>query len=529
MSKRTIVLLNEKSGWVAGGQDGGAPELQEWLPLDLSEAATVEMLADSIVKKMTEARLPKRNIILVLGPSYLEYRPFQVPPVETKELPAITQMLARNQLTQTGENSIVDFVSMPNSATQQGANQAFVGATTQRTNALLDALKESGVSCSRILPRPTALGLLHNDPSDRQFWISVFPGEVDVFVAGLEQLLLVRSSILPAEGEARAKTLRREVSRTLAVLNAEYGQSSHHRIEVAGQLSDCEVVQTVFAETEAECHTLQAGQIGKVGDIPVTDQAAAVLAMAVLSEKHPALLDFANPTQPPKDFATRRKMILVGAAVATAALCLVFLGFLRLNKLDSQIAALELEIETLAQSEEMNNQTISDVGKINQFVTMDANPLELLSELSQQFPYGDEIRLKKLQVGVGRRNDDSEGYSVQLDSVVAGQGLERYREALKSSDRWETEPDPTADLTVAEKSKIYNRGINENLTYFPDFFQRYEGLENVYFSQLEDVDSASEQSAEAADGDEQETDEAADGDSESSSDTTISTSTEIVD
>lgn len=498
MSKRTIILLNEKNGWVAGGQDGASPQLQEWSALPMGDDKTVEALVDSISEAINHDRLPRRRVVLILGPSYLEYRPFQVPPVDARELPAIAQMLARTQLTQASDESAVDFVPMPNSSTQ-GTPQAFIGATTQKARLLIETLEERGIQLDRILPRTTTLGLLHNDPSDRQFWINVLPHEIDVFVAGLEQLLLVRSSIIPAEGPAREKSIRREVTRTLAVLAAEYGTTSHRRIEVAGPESDRAAVKSAFdpdAESEGgQCHDLLSESIGQVSvDVPSEDLGMVIAALAALAEKHAPLLDFANPTQPPKDSEATRKMVLVGATIATAVICLIGLAWLNLRSLDNQLATLQDSVAAMEVSEPTNQQVISDVGRINAFLTSDVGALEILESFSEKLPYGDKFRVHKLTVGVDQRarSAGGDGMEVVLDSRVAADGMNLYREALNQLETWQIEPDPRQSPGIAKESEYYEEGVSERLQYLPSFMDRYDQFANVVYAATQAEQGTSE-------------------------------------
>lgn len=510
MTKRTLILLNEKSGWIAGGQDGSSPELQEWAALADSAQDTIQTLAQAVVDKIAELRLPRKQIILILGPSYLEYRPFQVPPVDNRELPQIVQMLARTQFTQTTDESVVDFVSMPASSTQ-GASQAFVGATTQRTNLLLDELRERGLQIQRILPRTTTLGLLHNDPSDRQFWINVQANEMDVFVAGLEQLLLVRSSILPT-GPARDKTIRREVTRTLAVLAAEYGTSIHKRIEVAGSEADRAVVIESFNEEAPNCHALLAGSIGQLSvDVPVQDLGTATTAMAALAEKHAALLDFANPTQPPKDSVIMRNVLIAGACVAAVVLMLLGFAWINLQRLDSQIAEVQAKVDRL-EDEEVNNQAIIDnVGRINQFLMGDVDALAVLERLSQDMPYGDQFRVQKIAV---KPQANGERHAVDLVSQISDTGVS-YREILNKLEDWEANKAPTIDPKLAAESDFYQKTVQEIISYTPRFDRRYEPLAEVVYAAMdaENLQSMTEENVKqdvAASSDSSEVDESRD-------------------
>ena len=486
MSKQTFILLNEKTAWVGSGQVGNRPEVSSWESIQIPSEVGMEALAHSLLDLINSGKHAKRNAVLILSPQYFENRPFQVPPVGPAEMPAIINMLAKTQLSQATEDSIVDFVSMPVSSSQPN-QQAFVSATSSNTNRLLHALKTKGVSFSRILPRIVAGDLLRaaND-NQRRFTITVLPTEIDMAVTTGEQLLMVRTSVLPVDPTIREKTLRRETARSAAVLAAEFGSLENTRCFVSGEPSDTAVVADSLADQAVECEILQPDGFGEFkADVPSSESSMGLVAIAALKDDRTALLDFANPAKPPKEGTSVRTYALAGAAVVTAFGCLVGLAWWSLNNLDQQQAKLAQEIEVLEVAEPGNKAIVSKLKVVNDFVAEDSDSLQLLDYLSQRLPFGDKMRVKSLNIngtnrGVKRASDLGIALPVTIVSLVSDKEMtNEYRPVFQAKENWELNSTPS--FAPVTKSAYYAQQVTDIVTITPDFEEMFSRLEDAYF------------------------------------------------
>lgn len=492
MSKRTFILLNEKSAWIGSGTTGPRPAISAWTSLEFAVTDTVETLAAAIADVVQQHKFAKRGCAIILSPQYFENRPFQVPPVGLKELPSIVHMLAKTQFSQATDESIVDFAAMPMSASQ-GTAQAFVAATTMRTNRLLSELKSKGISFDRILTRATASGILgESDSAKRSLCINILNNEIDFSASKNNELLVVRTSQLPGatDAAARHKSITREVARTVAVLAAEYGHQSTV-VQIAASAQDADPVKGYFAEQEDyELRVLDVKQLGDFSAATAAkdssfdaQDAIALLAIAALHEGRRPLLCFANPTKPPREGVPVRKYALVGGCVLTAFASLMGMGYLSLNKLDKQIAQLQQEIAVLEVGEPGNVATVSRIGAVNEFVAQDSDGLRLIDYLSQSLPYGDKYRVKMLNLNAqGGRRGESEAKQIPmtLTSLISDKELVvPHPLTFAPPANWKTDPIPT--FGAEPKSDYYTAQVTEDIEIVPDFEELYDHLDRAFF------------------------------------------------
>lgn len=488
MSKSTFILLNNRSAWVGVGESGERPQLKSLQRIDLSDLTTVEEQAAALTEALSQQRLSRKGVVLVLGPQFAEYRPFQVPPAGPAELPTIVANLASTQMTKIGENSIIDFASMPLSSSGAGTT-VFVSATSFNTQLLLDELRSKGLTCDRIVPRVVLPGMLSDAGSTAlQVMIYVMGSEIDFVATQGPQLVMVRSSVLPTEGDQRASLIARETTRSLAVLEAEYGRAERMPILVAATDIDRQSVEQAAAAREHQVVAVAADQYGTVSESATGEYPSyQLLAMAALRTNRKPLIDFANPTQAPKDHSIRRKAVLVAALAATLVLGLVGIGWLNLSKLDRQLRDLEDDVANLEVAEPTNTATLSRIGLVNDFVRMDVRSLQVWDQLTSQLPAGEEVRLQSMKFNVGRVGAN-EAIPVSITARVADRSLvEKVRPTLQGNEGWELEA--TSNISKVAKSEYYNHSVQENLAITPDFEAIYEQLARA-------IDAASEGSAE---------------------------------
>jgi len=510
MSKSTFVMLNHHSAWVGAGESGLQPTLNSLHTVDMSGATTVEEQAAAILAGLTKHRLGKKNLVLVLGPQHAEYRPFQVPPVGPAELPTIVHNLAMTQMTKIGENSIIDFVAMPQSSSgsssgsgnSAGGLKVFVSATSFQASLLMEELQGRGVTFERILPRVVLPNLLRTSSgSDVQVMINVLGSEIDFVATQSNQLVMVRSSVLPSEGEDRQKLIGRETSRSLAVLAAEFGRTEKMDIVVTGEVGDAQSVVDNIVAQELEAKRVPASDFGHItSGVEHVDSSYAVLALAALRMDRKPLLDFANPTLPPEDNAIKRKLMLIGALAATVVLGLVGYAWLEIRGLDRQLADLSFEVKRLEVSEADNDSIITRVGMLNSFVTMDADPLPLLELLSEQLPYGEQLRVERLNLEPqpATTTDESEDFQVTMTALLQDRDLQ-FKPKLTSNKGWVFSAIPV--VTVLTKSQYYERSAREIFTVPRDFKAIYERLADAVLGDAENGDEGlddSESKPEAA-------------------------------
>jgi hypothetical protein len=482
MSKTTFILLNHRTAWVGAGESGARPSLKTMHKIDLASLTTVEEQAAAIGEALAQERLPKKSVVLVVGPQQTEYRPFQVPPVGPAELPTIVANLAATQMTKIDDDSIIDFVAMPvmnsGSHANSGAATVLVMATSFQTNLLLSELKNKGLTFARILPRLIVPNLLRDAAgADVQVMIHVLGSEIDFVATQAKQVVMVRSSVIPAEGEDRVKLIARETSRSLAVLSAEFGRTEKMDLSVIASSDDAAAVNGAIAAQDLTGKKVAAEDFGTLpAAMDLKNEAYATLAMAALRLDRQPLLDLANPTRPPRDHALKRKMYLAAALVATIVLGLVGLAWLEIRKLDRQLADMQADVETMKVSEVSDKQTIERVESINRFVAMDVAPIPLLEKLSEQLPYGDEMRVQSLKLNVGRIANEESFPVIATTRLKTDKLAEVYKPKLQTNLGWVFDPAPKLN---DQPSKYYTKTAVDSITVKPDFAAVYDSLANA--------------------------------------------------
>ncbi|MBL8892281.1 MAG: hypothetical protein JNL67_20060 [Planctomycetaceae bacterium] len=474
MSKTTFVLLNNRTAWVGAGESGARPTVKSLSKIDMTSLTTVEEQASVIVDAISKERLPKKSIVLVVGPQQTEYRPFQVPPVGSSELPTIVANLASTQMTKIDDDSIVDFVAMPTMTA--GGQTVLVTATSFQTNLLLAELKSKGLTFDRIIPRLILPNLLRNSAgADVQVLIVVLGSEIDFVATQAKQVVMVRSSVIPTEGDDRAKLIARETSRSVAVLAAEFGRIDKMDLGVIAANDDAVAVTGAMTAQDLTARMISPADFGTLPPVcESNDEVYAAMALAALRLDRKPLLDFANPTQPPKDHALKRKIYLSLALVATILLGVVGLGWLEIRNLDSKLANLQADLDAMKVAEVTDSKTISRVETINQFVAMDVAPLQLLEKLSQQLPYGDELRLQSLKISDGLLKSEST-YPVEMTAHLKSKEVaEVYKAKLQANADWKM--NPVSDVKSKANSNHYATTVVEKIEVTPDFAAVYDRL-----------------------------------------------------
>jgi hypothetical protein len=490
MSKTTFILLNHRTAWVGAGESGAAPSLKSLHKIDLASLPTVEEQSVAICDALAHERLPKKSVVLVLGPQQTEYRPFLVPPVGSAELPTIVHNLAGNQMTKIDDESIIDFVAMP--AMTSGGTSVLVTATSFQTNLLLSDLQDKGLTFVRILPRLIVPNLVRDAAgSEVQVMVHVLGSEIDFVATQASQVVMVRSSVIPSEGADREKLIGRETSRSLAVLSAEFGRTEKMDLAVVGSAEDAATVSAAMTALELSPRTVGPSDYGSLPDkLDSTNLAYATLALASLRLDRKPLLDLANPTRPPKDNTMQRKIVLGVALAATIVLGLIGMGWLEIRKLDQQLADAEADVDNLAVGEDGNKKTIERVREINQFVKMDVAPLHLMDTLSEQLPYGDQMRVQSLKLNVGRVAND-ESFPVIMTTRVKNKELtEEYKPKLRALTGWTVSPLLKSNDV---NSKHYAKSVVDDIEIAPNFDTVYDRFVNAILGEEQSGDETLDQ------------------------------------
>ena len=490
MSKTTFILLNHRTAWVGAGESGAVPSLKSLHKIDLASLPTVEEQSVAICDALAHERLPKKSVVLVLGPQQTEYRPFLVPPVGSAELPTIVHNLAGNQMTKIDDESIIDFVAMPTMTS--GGTSVLVTATSFQTNLLLSDLQDKGLTFVRILPRLIVPNLVRDAAgSEVQVMVHVLGSEIDFVATQASQVVMVRSSVIPSEGADREKLIGRETSRSLAVLSAEFGRTEKMDLAVVGSAEDAATVSAAMTAQELSPRTVGVGDYGSLPDkFDSANLAYATLALASLRLDRKPLLDLANPTRPPKDNTMQRKIVLGVALAATIVLGLIGMGWLEIRKLDQQLADAEADVDNLAVGEDGNKKTIERVREINQFVKMDVAPLHLMETLSEQLPYGDQMRVQSLKLNVGRVAND-ESFPVIMTTRVKNKELtEEYKPKLRALTGWTVSPLLKSNDV---NSKHYAKSVVDDIEIAPNFDTVYDRFVNAILGEEQSGDETLDQ------------------------------------
>jgi hypothetical protein len=258
---------------------------------------------------------------------------------------------------------------------------------------------------------------------------------------------------------------------------------------VTGTPEEVAAVTDILAAQDLDARQVVAADFGSLpAELGPSSGSYALMALAALRTDRRPLLDFANPTQPPTDDAAKRRRILLAALAATLLIGLLGLGWLEIRRLDQQLAQLQAEVSTLESEEPANTMTINRVGMINDFLLMDVEPLSILEQLSQQLPYGDQLRVQSLKVNVGRMAQVG-SFPVTMTSRLIDEDLaEDYKPTLHAHPLWTF--DPVTKLTSIS-SKHYRSQAVDVFTVAPDFEVIYDRLANAIWKDQDSGEATS--------------------------------------
>lgn len=463
MSKQTILMISEKGAWIGLGQDGPKPSINklDWIEFDKDTGG--KDWAGLISKKVSQHRLSKKSVLAVLGPCISELRPITMPPVDKKSLTPIVHIQAKSQLVSVSEKAQIDFC--PTIGFQYGVPGDVVASTFSPKSADCFAkLQSEGFSFRCQLPQ---LLVLENLKSQAQgsstLWINVFKNQIEFSLIGKKELGVARFAMIPAEGEARQKAITREIVRTLSVISSQkFGNIKYSALVHSGNQEDSKTAESLLEDNQIKAQTVSIADFGTDTTEGDFDPSLKLIALALLSVGKESLIDYANPTKPPKEKADLRQYAVAGLLAAIVVLGLGYWAWFNIQTIQSETADLQKQIEEKQKDEKENQLLVNKANEIYQQISKDPNWLNEILHLSKKMPYGDEFQLSQIEVGsatgtANRKKDSGKTRVTLVTSIDKKETLEDIGERFKDDEKREkTSNDPTSKSVKTGLKHVYS-------------------------------------------------------------------------
>jgi hypothetical protein len=324
-----------------GGTTVGA--VHAWSADQPLTPASAESLGRALRERLAEWKFAG-PLVVVVGRDRLVLKEIRHPAVPAHEEPAIVRFQAMKELTDAGDDVVIDYQPRP---ADGGERKALAFALRRETLRAFQLLAQgAGLKLHAVVPR--AYGLLNlarsanppPEPGEAFAVLTLHAGGGEFVVARGDQLHFAR----PVAGPALASpaVLLGEVRRNLAVYSGQSAGQAVRALYVAEGPSPPGVTDHFRNTLAVPVHPL----VARPPAGTTAGAAAGVLGVAPAVAAPP--INFVKPREPKAAADPHRRPILFAAAAAAAvALALGILAFAQLSAKDREVARLRLELGDL--------------------------------------------------------------------------------------------------------------------------------------------------------------------------------------
>jgi len=306
--------------------------------------ASAESLGRALRDRLAEWKLAAAPLVVAVGRDRLVLKEVKHPAVPPHEEPAIVRFQAMKELTDAGDDVVIDYQPRPTDAGDRKALAVALRRESLRAYQLL--AQGAGLKLHAVVPRAFGLLALARSanpppPPNEAFAVLAMASTGGEFlVARGGQLLFAR----PVAGPALASTAGAlsEVRRNLAVFSGQAAGQAVRALYVAEGPSPTGVTDKFRDTLAIPVHPLVASP--PAGTTP--GAVAGVLGLAQALAAPP--INFVKPREPKAATDPHRRPILLGAAaVAAASVALSILAFAQISARDREVTRLRGELGDL--------------------------------------------------------------------------------------------------------------------------------------------------------------------------------------
>jgi Tfp pilus assembly PilM family ATPase len=404
----------------------GGARVEQALTWSLPEpltAAAAEGLGRKLREALKEANVAPAPVLVCVGRERVILKELRYPAVPESEEPNIVRFQAAKELTESPEDSVIDYTPMGNGHESGERHALAVVVRKEVVNSLKGLCQGLGMKLLAVTPRPAAvIGAL-----DRSRQGKVPVGAVEaLLVIGTRwaDLAILRGrTLLFARSLGVGATLAAEVKRSLTVFNA--GADAPAQSLFVASDGD----ETVLCDRLEQSLGLPVKFLDSFlpGDAVQVDKArrgrftAAIGLLQRWSEKPELGINFIAPKEPKVAKNPRiRQKVLAAVMGAVVLVFMIVLGNMVLAGKKDKIRGMEDERTGVEDNLKSMAQLAVDIGGVKEWNNTSVSCLNLLYDLTAQFPSQKGFRINSIAVVPATKKLSKDKYiaSVQITGVA---------------------------------------------------------------------------------------------------------------
>jgi len=300
-------------------------------------------------EELAARKIPKGEALVALSRTLLELKPITLPPVPDDELPDIVKLQSQREFTSLHEGSLIDFIPLSGSATEQRGVLA-AAVSPELVKQVRVVCDTAGLKLERLTLRPCGAAALLNRAHPKaervKLLVDLMWDDADLTVIVGDQVTYLRTVRLPVDATTGdvARPLVSEIRRTMAAAQNQLGSQRVEAVYFCGDKRQAAAAEALGKSLEQPVRAFDPFQGLELGgalrSAGVVEASRFAPLLGTLSEEaagaRPAL-DFLHPRRRPPQKSRSEKArplaLAAGAVLAAAALAFVYL----LTGLDTQI------------------------------------------------------------------------------------------------------------------------------------------------------------------------------------------------
>jgi len=395
-----------------------------------------------------EQGMSVQRLVVLLSRPELDLPTLNLPPAEESELPSLIASEVEQQLGETEEPPIVDFLVVANSkADASTPSQVLAFALpAKELHSLKRQVDETAFRLAAICSRHLApLGILRRQNiSNDTLAVSVhlYTGEVELAVCRGSDPILLRTIRLSTDDPTRvAEQIWMEMQRCLTLLTQETAELKLDWYVFATNEAATQVAKALEERGESSIHSidpLQDWELDPQSNSQDTDTASITLSAANAG----AAWDFVNNTIPVNLLAPKRapkaanpmvRWVGLGVGVASVVGIGLYFMFSDIWQLQSDVDAMRTELENAQKVAAKYQEKSDQVQAVQTWMADQVDWLVELNDLSRRLPDGQDATVRRLTASIGP-NAATIDLSVQVaDQEFISQLESRIRSAKYSA------------------------------------------------------------------------------------------------
>ena len=357
---------------------------------------------------LNQDRVNASQVVVLLSRANLQMANITLPPSGEDEVPELVRSQVEEQLGDSEQPPVIDYVLGQFSEASGGEALAFALDDAEWSN-LQDQAKESGMKLMAVVPRSLASwGLLAGAASrSRPLSIAVtrFESEVELMILKHGVPRTVRTIRTRTEDiHILSEQVALEIQRCLAVEESSDIKEAMHLFVFGDRDTLSPLVEVLVKQFEgpvAVLNPFDSFEVEPSIDKELSHQFAALsgAALSAYAEKVP--VNLTAPKKPPKPPSPLRRWAFMGGAIGAAILAVVYTLAGEISDLQVEYEDKKKRFETNANMARKRQEKADDVSVAERWLRDEVNWLEQLKQISETLPSGQEVTVRRLSASTG--------------------------------------------------------------------------------------------------------------------------------